>query len=41
MSSEPMEWTVERNRRMLLCTCKQTRKPPICDTTHLTRRDNA
>jgi CDGSH-type Zn-finger protein len=33
-----MEWQVERNRRALLCTCKQTKKPPICDNTHLTLR---
>jgi CDGSH-type Zn-finger protein len=30
-----MEWTVARNRRALLCTCKQTQKPPICDNSHL------
>jgi CDGSH-type Zn-finger protein len=36
-----MEWKVERARRVLLCTCKQTNRPPICDNTHLTVRDDA
>jgi len=38
---EPMEWRVERARPALLCTCKQTKRPPICDNTHLTLRGDA
>ena len=33
---EPLEWMVQRNRRALLCTCKRTKTPPICDNSHLT-----
>jgi len=38
---EPVEWKLERNRRVPPCTGTQTRKAPICDNTHLTLRDNA
>jgi hypothetical protein len=33
-----LEWQGDRNRRALLCTCKQTKNPPIRDDTHLTLR---
>jgi CDGSH-type Zn-finger protein len=32
---EPLEWKIERDRRALLCTCKRTKTPPICDDSHL------
>ena len=31
---EPLEWKVNRNRRVQLCTCKRTKSPPICDGSH-------
>jgi len=30
----PIEWTSERDRRVLLCACKRTGKAPLCDGSH-------
>lgn len=30
----PVEWTADRDRRVLLCACKRTGKQPLCDGSH-------
>ena len=30
----PIEWTPERDRRVLLCACKRTGNAPLCDGSH-------
>jgi CDGSH-type Zn-finger protein len=30
----PLEWTADRDRRVMLCACKRTAKKPLCDGTH-------
>ncbi len=30
----PVEWSPERDRRVLLCACKRTGKAPLCDGSH-------
>ena len=30
----PIEWTPDRDRRVLLCACKRTGKAPLCDGSH-------
>jgi CDGSH-type Zn-finger protein len=31
---EPIEFTVEQERRVALCDCGMTQVPPFCDSTH-------
>jgi CDGSH-type Zn-finger protein len=33
-SFTPIEWTSDRDRRVLLCACKRTGKAPLCDGSH-------
>lgn len=35
----PLEFTVSTSKRLGLCQCKQTGKPPYCDGTHSTIED--
>ncbi len=30
----PIEWTPDRDRRVMLCACKRTGKAPLCDGSH-------
>jgi CDGSH iron-sulfur domain-containing protein 3 len=30
----PIEWSSERERRVMLCACKRTGKAPLCDGSH-------
>ena len=30
----PVEFKVEKRRKMVLCLCKYTKKPPLCDGSH-------
>lgn len=36
----PLEFTLERPRRVKLCRCKQTGTPPYCDQSHLTLEED-
>jgi CDGSH-type Zn-finger protein len=29
-----MEWKSARARRIMFCTCKRTKSPPFCDSSH-------
>lgn len=31
---QPLEFTVDRQRRASLCCCKRTKTPPYCDGSH-------
>ena len=33
---EPLEFTIDTEKRYALCTCKQTGNPPFCDGAHKT-----
>jgi len=32
----PLEFSIDRRKRVKLCRCKHTHTPPYCDNTHLT-----